>query len=114
MEELFALYLDNTTEKNKYYNEDTVRQLQSILRPLGINLSIEKDKLYIECDGMEVFYKINRMAGRKEKHYGKTPAEVRELIKENGCTKAAEILGISKAMMYRRLNKAEKEGKTFI
>ena len=70
--------------------------------------------LHIDYDESKVFIKTNRMAGRKEKHYGKTPAEVRELIKENGCTKAAEILGMSKAMMYRRLNKAEKEGKIFI
>lgn len=114
MEELFALYLDNTTEKNRYYNEDTIRQLQTIFEPLGIKLSMENDRLYIECNEMDIFFKINRMAGRKEKHYGKTPAEVRELIKENGCIKAAEILGMSKAMMYRRLNKAEKEGKIFI
>lgn len=103
----------------------TMLQLERLLQPIGAAADLHPSSalagrmeyvLQIAYEREAVNRARTRNAGRRTRDAEMTisVAELEELIRTNGASKAAETLGLSRATMYRRLQRAKENGYTLI
>ncbi len=115
----------------KHVDENTMEmaeKLNRILGSTGADFSIvhkktpdgyESDTLVVSFKPEQVKYKTKRAAGRRKAYimyeedgisHRATVNRVKKLIKEHGAINAAQIIGMNKSGMYKRLNAALESG----
>lgn len=114
-----------SVDENSY---DMVDKLNRLFGPIGAEFRIEhrelsgdssSDALVVFFRPEQVRYKTKRAAGRKRSYityeeegviYRATVNRVRDLINRYGSVSAAEMIGMNKSGMYKRLKKAKEAG----